>query len=288
MARLDILRTRSGNATFWATVMWGQIANDWNTIARLRRSAARSTRAPRSTNVSSPQAMSPSSGVWKPAMHIRVVVLPQPEGPSSVTNSLSLTVKLMSSRTLVPEKDLLRCSTWMSGTAQPPKDPGSEQEHDGDDGDLNDGQGGNRADDSALPGLEHRHAEHLGARFLQEHDRVVVAEQRDEHQHKGGEQRGTQDGQQDPPRHRPPARPAGAGRAVKLGVDPPAAGLHHHVVQVQVQHADRDPVAPQVVAYQGSGREHQVGPEEADAEDHSRHGARIDQGGGQGPPQRGP
>src|SRR5260370_30379390 len=107
--------------------------------------------------------MSPSSGVWKPAMHIRVVVLPQPEGPSSVTNSLSLTVKLMSSRTLGPEKDLVRCSTRMSGTAQPPKDPCPEQEHDGDNDDLNDGQRGNRADDSPPPRLQHRHPQHLRA-----------------------------------------------------------------------------------------------------------------------------
>src|SRR5258708_11484563 len=234
MTRFDILRMRSGNATFWATVMCGQIAYDWNTIPRLRRSAARSTRAQRSTNVSSPQAISPSSGVWKPAMHIRIVVLPQPEGRSSVTNSLSLTVKLMSSRTLVPEKDLLRCSTRMADAAEPPKDAGPEQEHDGDDDDLNDGQGGNRTDNSPLPGLEHRHAEHLGARFLQEHDRVIVAEQRDEHEHEGGEQRGTQDGQQDPPRDRPPARPAGAGRAVELGVDPREAGIDDHVGQGQV------------------------------------------------------
>src|SRR5712692_9462840 len=244
MARFDILRMRSGNATFWATVMCGQIAYDWNTIPRLRCSAARSTRAPRSTNVSSPQAMSPWSGVWRPAMHIRLVVLPQPEGPSSVTNSLSLTVKLTSSRTLVPEKDLLRCWMRMSGTAQPLKDPGPEQEHDGDDDDLNDGQGGDRADDSALPGLEHRHAEHLGARFLQEHDRVVVAEQRDEHEHEGGEQRGTQDGQQDPPRDRPPACPAGAGRAVELGVDAREAGIDDHVGQSQVPHAERDQFTP--------------------------------------------
>src|SRR5258708_30964460 len=216
MARLGILRTRSGNATFCATVICGQIAYDWNTIPRLRRSAARSIRASRSTKVSSPQAMRPSSGVWKAAIHIRVVVLPQPEGPRSVTNSLSLTVKLMSSRTLGPEKDLVRCSTRMSGTAQPPKDPCPEQEHDGDNDDLNDRQGGNRADDSPLPGLEHRHPEHLRARFLQEHDRVVVAEQRDEHEHEGCEQRRTQDGQQDPPRARPPGPPAAPGPPTEL------------------------------------------------------------------------
>src|SRR5258708_11903478 len=257
MARLGILRTRSGNATFRATGICGQIAYDWNTIPRFRRSAARSRRAPRATNVSSQQGMRPSSGVWKPAMHIRVVVLPQPEGPSSVTNSLSLTVKLMSSRTLgPPEKDLVRCSTRMSGTAQPPKDAGPEQEHDGDNDDLNDGEGGDRADDSPLPGLEHGHAEYLGARFLQEYDRVVVAEQRDEHEHEGGEQRRTQDGQQDPPRDRPPASPAAAGRAVELGVDAREAGIDDHVGQGQVPHAERDQFAPQGVADQRSGREH--------------------------------
>ncbi len=40
------------------------------------------------TEVTGSEAMriSPASGLWRPAMHMRVVVLPQPEGPSRVRN----------------------------------------------------------------------------------------------------------------------------------------------------------------------------------------------------------
>src|SRR5260370_2902434 len=186
MAALLILRMRSGNARFCATVMCGQIAYDWKTMPRLRRSAARSMRASRSKKTSSPQPIRPASGVWKPAIASSVVVLPQPDGPSKVTSSLSRTVKRTSSRTLVSENDLLMGSIRMSGIARSPQDPGAEQEYRGDDDNLENRQGGDRADDSPLPGLQHRHPEDFGARFLQEHDGGVVAEQRDEHQHECG------------------------------------------------------------------------------------------------------
>src|SRR5688572_32887429 len=47
------------------------------------------------TGLSSIQ-ISPESGVSSPAIHLRVVVLPQPEGPSSEKNSPVLTSKLTS------------------------------------------------------------------------------------------------------------------------------------------------------------------------------------------------
>src|SRR5712691_2640582 len=40
--------------------------------------------------------MSPDSGVSRPAMHLKVVVLPQPDGPSIAKNSPSATSKLTS------------------------------------------------------------------------------------------------------------------------------------------------------------------------------------------------
>src|SRR5712691_466533 len=162
-------------------------------MPRLRSSAGRSTLAARSTNVSSPQAMIPWSGLWNPAIDIRVVVLPQPDGPSRVTNSLSLTVKLTSSRTLFVPNDFVRCSTRISGMAGFPDEACAEQEHDGDDGDLDDGQGGYRPDDATPPVLEHGDADDLGSRLLEEHDGVVVGQQGDEHQDERGQQGRPQD-----------------------------------------------------------------------------------------------
>src|SRR6266700_372704 len=162
-------------------------------MPRLRSSAGRSIPAARSTNVWFPQAMTPPSGRWNPAIDIRVVVLPQPDGPSRVTNSLSLTVKLTSSRTLLAPNDLVRCSTRISAMAGFPDEACAEQEHDGDDGDLDDGQGGDRPDDAALPVQEHGDADDLGARLLEEHHGVVVGQQGDEHQDERGQQRRPQD-----------------------------------------------------------------------------------------------
>src|SRR5260370_24832715 len=105
-------------------------------MPRLRSSAGRSIPAARSTNVWSPQAMIPWSGLWNPAIDIRVVVLPQPDGPSRVTNSLSLTVKLTSSRTLFVPNDFARCSTRISGMAGFPGEAWADQGHDGDDCDF--------------------------------------------------------------------------------------------------------------------------------------------------------
>src|SRR5215469_18966775 len=104
--------------------------------------------ARQSVNISSPHAIAPSSGVCSPAMHISVVVLPQPEGPSRVTNSLSRTVKLTPSSTLFPANDLDRFSTVMSGMAHSPQDPGAEQDRGTDDEDLHDSQRGHRPDDA--------------------------------------------------------------------------------------------------------------------------------------------
>ena len=49
---------------------------------------------------------SPSSGVSNPAMIRRVVVFPQPEGPSRVTNSFLWMSRSIDLRTFSPPKDL--------------------------------------------------------------------------------------------------------------------------------------------------------------------------------------
>jgi len=86
--------------------------------------------------------MMPASGVWNPAIDISVVVFPQPDGPSSVTNSLSLTVKLTSSRTRTGPNDLARCSTRISDMSNAPDCARAQGQHDRDDDDLHDGQRG--------------------------------------------------------------------------------------------------------------------------------------------------
>jgi hypothetical protein len=64
-----------------ATVMCGHSAYDWNIIAVSRFSGGRPRMSRPSTRIA------PASGVTKPAMERRRVVLPQPELPSSATSS---------------------------------------------------------------------------------------------------------------------------------------------------------------------------------------------------------
>ena len=72
--------------------MWGQIAYDWKTIERPRRSAGTFT-ADENTGLP-PMRISPEVGRSSPAIARSVVVLPQPDGPSSVRCSPAPTVKL--------------------------------------------------------------------------------------------------------------------------------------------------------------------------------------------------
>ena len=60
---------------------------------------------------SSPIAIRPVSGSTKPAIIRSVVVLPQPDGPSSTTNSPCAIVRLTSSTTRTPPYDLQTPST---------------------------------------------------------------------------------------------------------------------------------------------------------------------------------
>src|ERR671934_1688428 len=84
-------------------------------MPRLRCSAATSVRPPASKNVSSPIAMRPASGFWKPAIDISVVDFPQPLGPRSVNSSPSSTEKLTPSSARWSPKILTRFSTSISG-----------------------------------------------------------------------------------------------------------------------------------------------------------------------------
>src|SRR5215216_2659809 len=96
-------------------------------MPRLRRSAGTLTRRDASKNVSSPTAIRPRSGDWKPAIDISVVDLPQPLGPSSVNSSPSSTAKLTSSSARWSPNSLTRLSTWISGTVLSSRDADLEQ-----------------------------------------------------------------------------------------------------------------------------------------------------------------
>ena len=71
--------------------MWGQIAYDWKTIPISRRSGATNTPAAGSLTTRPPIVMRPASLCSSPAIIRSVVVLPQPDGPSSVSSSPSAT-----------------------------------------------------------------------------------------------------------------------------------------------------------------------------------------------------
>src|SRR5947208_4840493 len=62
----------------------------------------------RSLTTRSPMRISPSEGDSRPAMHRRVVVFPQPEGPRRTTNSLSWTSKSRFSTATVPSNSFRR------------------------------------------------------------------------------------------------------------------------------------------------------------------------------------
>ena len=87
---------RSPKAMFSYTLRCGNSAYFWNTVFTSRLWGGRSfMRLPSSMT-------SPDVGVRNPPMIRSVVVLPQPDGPSSVTNSLSLISRSMFFRIFSP------------------------------------------------------------------------------------------------------------------------------------------------------------------------------------------
>ena len=85
-------------AMFSAIFMWVNRAYFWNTVFNWRLFGG-------SLLMSTPSKMTlPVSAVSKPPMMRRVVVLPQPLGPSRVTKEFSFTERLRSSKTMVLSK----------------------------------------------------------------------------------------------------------------------------------------------------------------------------------------
>ena len=86
---------------FSAAVMWGNSAKSWNIMLTGRRNGGSSV-------MSRPSSMiEPRSGYSKPPIIRRVVVLPQPDGPSIVRYSPSLMPSEMSSTATTPPRKVL-------------------------------------------------------------------------------------------------------------------------------------------------------------------------------------
>src|SRR3989475_6905770 len=99
--------------------MCGQIAYDWKTMPRLRLCGATNTRAGTEATTRPRSAISPASGCSSPATRRRVVVLPQPLGPSSVKSSPRSTSSEAPSRARTAPKTLVTPSRRRTVTAPP-------------------------------------------------------------------------------------------------------------------------------------------------------------------------
>src|SRR5947208_16451690 len=121
---------------FWAAVRCGHSEELWKIIAMRRRSGG--TTAVADDRQRSPTQISPASGVRKPATRRSVVVLPQPDGPSSATSSRGFTssrrlstaatppYRLVSPRSVTP--GMARSSVL--GAQEVPPERGLHQQHD--------------------------------------------------------------------------------------------------------------------------------------------------------------
>src|SRR6266545_1402850 len=273
--------------------MCGQTAYDWKTMPRLRRSAAMLRRRSASKNASSPTAIRPSSGVWKPAIDMSVVDLPQPLGPSRVKSSPSTTWNVTSSSARWSPNCLTSPSTWISGIVSSGwadlEQAGADRQDDHRHGDLHHRERRHGADDPLDEARQHGGSDHLVARLHEKERRVVVVEDLDEHEDERREDRGLEQRQYDLSARRPPAGSDGSPSPVELLADPSERGVHHDVGERQVADAEREADSPDALSQPGAGSARlEVEPEEADADDQARDRARIEQRERQCSPQRKP
>src|SRR5437773_5033224 len=114
------LRISRGYATFWNTVRWGNSAYCWNTTPMLRLWAGVSVMS------SPPTRISPLVGSSKPAIIRKVVVLPEPLGPSRVRSIPLSILNDRSSTTRVAPNALTspRTSSVAARIRKPPARPG--------------------------------------------------------------------------------------------------------------------------------------------------------------------
>src|SRR5215470_6320781 len=144
-----------------------------------------------------PISMRPTSGVSRPATHLSVVVLPQPEGPSRLTNSPPAAMKLTSSMTSLSPKRLLSPSTRMLmpmpflRSSCRAEHVARDQCHDRDDDEgRDDGKGAGIAPVGVLEERPDRDRHHRRLGGVEQNGGCDLAEVGDEEQEVGALQRG--------------------------------------------------------------------------------------------------
>src|SRR5262249_47725893 len=104
---------RRPNSMFCRTDLCGKSAWVWKTIPRPRSRGSTSLTTLPSIRIS------PPLGSSKPATMRKVVVLPQPDGPTSTTNSPSSIARLTLFTAATAPNDLLRFTSWMRAMTSP-------------------------------------------------------------------------------------------------------------------------------------------------------------------------
>src|ERR1700730_14635345 len=140
-------RMRSPHATFSRTVIQGNSAYSWNTIARS--GCGSRTRLPKAR-------ISPEVGCVNPAMAFSSVDLPQPDGPSRQTNSPLVTARSIRSRAtmlpnLMPTPRIWRAGSGISEPAVPAQEAPVDAGHHGIDGQADHADGDHAGEDLVAP-----------------------------------------------------------------------------------------------------------------------------------------
>src|SRR5258705_39155 len=266
-----VRRSRSPKATFSNTERCGKSAYAWKTIPSPRWWAGRSVTSWPSIRTR------PAVGSTKPAIRLRVVVLPQPDGPSSESSSPSYTTRSRPATARTPSYSRLQPASSTTGRAIRSVSPVVEEhaaqvqepvgEPDDQEG-AHDEEGRQRGDGRI--GVvdhvaEHGHGEDLGQAGRDEERDHELVQRHDHREEQRGQEAGTQERQRDPPEG-PPGRGAQArGRALEGGIEGAHADPHpaHHERHDQRPHGRND----------HAGRQgHERGPEENSQPEH--HGPR--------------
>src|SRR5262249_24892835 len=135
-----------------------------------------------------------------------VVDLPQPDGPSSVTNSPSATRMLISSIARTGPNRLHRFSINSSAIELYSKNRAGRRDADADHQHLQRCQRGDQADLTLSPCLKERGSYHLAAGRKEKNRGRVLFEEGDEENDEAGNERRPQQGQHDASARRPPVR----------------------------------------------------------------------------------
>ena len=232
--------------------------------------------------------MRPACGRSSPARQRSVVVLPQPDGPSSVNSCRSRRqIDAVDGADLGCRRRRLFAGSRLRTSGHPaplsPRrrarplhvrlQPAQAGHDDNERQDLNDAERRDRAVAAAfLPHREADGAEHVGAGPDQEDRGAELAHREHEHVNPGRQQDRQQERQQDAAQHLagPRARHLGDLLELAMNLRDPARREAHAVGQLQRHIGDQqDP--DRVV---DGDRQHQIGEQDAGADDHARDGDR--------------